>query len=191
MPIPLTSMTLTLNEDKFSFKPISKLYIEKEVQPINSKKTSTSDSISPKILKISSEVSGDTLQKLFNNMLKTGNFPDNLKIDITPVFQKKNVLHKASVYRPVSVLPSTSKVFEKLMQKQISDYISNYLSPYLCEYRKGFTLQQALLSLIENWRKILNKKGFVRAVLMDLSKAFDTMIFSEPKFVHMLSIKSY
>ena len=175
MPIPLTSMTLTLNEDKFSFKPISKLYIEKEVQPINSKKTSTSDSISPKILKISSEVSGDTLQKLFNNMLKTGNFPDNLKIDITPVFQKKNVLHKVSVYRLVSVLPSTSKVFEKLMQKQISGYISNYLSPYLCGYRKGFSSQQALVSLIENWKRVLDKKGFGGAVLMDLSKAFDTI----------------
>ena len=61
------------------------------------------------------------------------------------------------------------------MQKQISGYISNYLFPYLCGYRKGFRSQQALLSLIENWKKDLDKKGFGRAVLMDLSKAFDTI----------------
>ena len=107
-------------------------------------------------------------------MLKTWNFPNNLKLaDITPVFKKKNCLYKVN-YRPVSVLPSTSKVFEKLMQKQISGYVSNYLSPYLCEYREGFSSHQALPSLIENWKMVLDKKGFRGAVLMDLSKAFDT-----------------
>ena len=95
-----------VNQDKFSFKPISKLDIDKEVQLINPKKASTSDSIPPKILKISSEVSADTLHNLFNDMLKTGNFPDNLKLaDITPIFEKKNLLHKVN-YGPVSVLPS-------------------------------------------------------------------------------------
>ena len=78
-------------------------------------------------------------------MLKTGDFPENLKLaDIIPVFKKKNTLHKVN-YRPVSVLPSISKVFEKLMQKQLSGYISNYISPYLSGYRKGFSSQKALL----------------------------------------------
>ena len=163
-----------VNQDKFSFKPISKSDIDKEVQLINPKKASTSDSILPKILKINSEVLADTLHNLFNDMLKTGNFPDNLKLaDIIPVFKKKNPLHKVN-YRPVSVLPSISKVFEKLMQKQISGSINNYLSPYLCGYRKGFSSQQALMSLIENWERVLGKKDFGGAVLMDLSKAFGT-----------------
>ena len=108
-------------------------------------------------------------------MLKTGSFSDNLKLaNITPVFKKKNPLQKVN-YRPVSVLPSISKVFEKVMQKQISGYVSNYLSPYLCGYRKGFSSQQALMSLIENWTRVLNKKGFGEAVFMDLSKVFDTI----------------
>ena len=60
------------------------------------------------MLKISSQVSADSLHNLFNDMLKTGNFPDNLELaDITPVFKKKNPLHKVN-YRPVSVLPSIS-----------------------------------------------------------------------------------
>ena len=105
-------------------------------------------------------------------MLKNGDFPDNLKLaDITPVFKKKNPLHKVN-HRPVSVLPSISKVFEKLMLKQISRYINNYLSLYLCGYRQDLSSQQALMSLIENWNRVLDKKDFERAVLMDLSKAF-------------------
>ena len=81
-------------------------------------------------------------------MLKTGNFPDNLKLaDITPVFKKKNHLHKVN-YRPVSVLPNISKAFEK----QISGYINNYLSLYLCGYRKGFSSQQALMAPFKSLR---------------------------------------
>ena len=62
--------------------------MEKEVQLINPKKATTSDSIPPKLLKISSEVSTDALQSLFNE--KTLIFPDNLKLaDITPVLKRK------------------------------------------------------------------------------------------------------
>ena len=86
-----------VNQDKFSFKLISKLDINKDVQLINLKKASTSDSIPPKILKIISEVPADILHNFFNDMLKSGNSPDNLKLaDITPVFKKKNPLHKVN-----------------------------------------------------------------------------------------------
>ena len=53
--------------------------------------------------------------------------------------------------------------------------VDNFLSSYLCGYRKGFSTPQALLSLIEKWKNILDKKGYGGAVLMDLSKAFDTL----------------
>ena len=61
------------------------------------------------------------------------------------------------------------------MQKQINNYITNFLSPYLCGYRKGFSTQYALLTLLERWKICLDKKGFCGAVLMDLPKAFDTI----------------
>ena len=61
------------------------------------------------------------------------------------------------------------------MEEQITDFVKKYLSPFLCGYRKGFSTQHTLLALIEKWRKIMDKKGFGGAVLMDLSKAFDTI----------------
>ena len=61
------------------------------------------------------------------------------------------------------------------MQRQKNNYITNHLYLYLCGYGKGYNTQQALVSLIEKWKKILDDKGFGGAVLMDLSKAFDTL----------------
>ena len=57
------------------------------------------------------------------------------------------------------------------MQHQLVNYMENYLSPHLCGYRKGL----ALISVIESWKKSLDKKGYGGAILMDLSKAFDTI----------------
>ena len=72
-------------------------------------------------------------------------------------------------------MPPISKICEKLLQKQINNYIENVFSPYLCGYRKGYSTQHALICLIEKWEMILGEKGFCGAVLMDLSKAFDTI----------------
>ena len=61
------------------------------------------------------------------------------------------------------------------MQKQMVAYIEKFLSPYLCGYRKGFNAQYALIAMIEKWKKCLDGNGFAGAILMDLSKAFDTI----------------
>ena len=49
------------------------------------------------------------------------------------------------------------------------------LSPYLCGCRKGFNPQHALLAMLEKWRIVTDKGGFGGGVLIDLSKAFDTL----------------
>ena len=53
------------------------------------------------------------------------------------------------------LLPAVSNVFEKIMHDQISQYINSFLTPYLCGYRKGFSTQQAPLSLTEKWKIVL------------------------------------
>ena len=50
-----------------------------------------------------------------------------------------------------------------------------FLSPFLCGYREGFNAQHSLLSMLEKWRVSLDKGGYGGAVLMDLSKAFETI----------------
>ena len=103
-------------------------------------------------------------------------FASQLKLaDITPLHKKLETINKEN-YRPVSLLPVISKLFERLMQTQMISYIEKFLSPYLCGYRKGFNSQYALLAMIEKWKKCLDGDGgFAGAILMDLSKAFDTL----------------
>ena len=105
-----------------------------------------------------SNVSAQFVHKIFNESIETGVYPDNLKLaDVTPVFKKKDPLNKIN-YRPVSILPSVSKIFEKLLQHKPVNYIENYLSPHICGYRKWYSSQQALISLTENWKNSLEKK---------------------------------
>ena len=94
--------------------------------------------------------------------------------DLTHIHKADDTTNKNN-YRNVSLLPVVSKIFEKIMQRQISAYLEEYLSPFLCGYRKGFSAQHALLAMLEKWRISLDKGGYGGGVLMDLSKAFDTL----------------
>ena len=68
----------------------------------------------------------------------------------------------------MSVLPAVSKMFERIMHKQMSIFVERFLSPHMYGYRKSFSAQQALLSLIDTWKKVLDRKGYGDAILMDL-----------------------
>ena len=126
-------------------------------------------------MKETSDILCQDLLNIINNDINNCNFPNELKLaDITPVLKKGDSTN-AKNYRPVSVLPPVSKIYEKLMYKQIFSHLEKYLSPQLCGYRTGFSTQHALLSLIENLKMSLDKHSFGGAVLMDLSKAFDTI----------------
>ena len=61
------------------------------------------------------------------------------------------------------------------MYEQITEYAGQFLSPYLFGYRKGHSTEQCLMVMIEMWRKALDEKQVVGAVLTDLSKAFDCL----------------
>ena len=147
--------------------------ILKEITNLDNKKKCNFKNIPTRRIKDVSDVCSPVIWN--EEILLDKNFPENLKLaDVTPTFKKKDKTFVEN-YRPASVLPTVSKIFERIMQKQITDYIGKFLSPFLCGYRKGFSTQYALLSLIERWRLCLDKQGFAGALLMDLSKAFDTI----------------
>ena len=134
------------------------------------------DNIIPiRLLKSISYIISNTLTDAFNNAINNGIFPENLKwANITPIFKKGDPTLKEN-YRPISILPTISKVFEKILYKQINDFMNNKLSKKLCGFRKNYSTQVALSKLLENWQSSLDKKEIVGTVLMDLSKAYDTI----------------
>ena len=151
---------LSINEkvktdSNFSFIKIGLNEIKSELKALNGKKNGTFMNIPAKQLKLAVKIVSEPLMQIWNvQIVENKDFPAELKLaDITPIHKKLESVLKEN-YRPVSVLPTISKIFERLMQKQMNNFIGQYLSPYLCGYRKGYNSQYALLSMIEKWKKV-------------------------------------
>jgi len=113
------------------------------------------------------------LTNCINKCITTGTFPTELKLaDITPLFKKGDPKNKAN-YRPISLLPLISKIYERVIHFQLSKFADNFLSPKLCGFRKNYSTQYALFELMKKWQNCLDKSGCVGTILMDLSKAYD------------------
>ena len=100
--------------------------------------------------------------------------PSDLKFaDVTPVFKKKSKTSKDN-YRPISILPNISKIYERCIYNQMQTYFDN-LSKYQYGFRKGFNAQHCLVNMIEKWKESVDSGGAFGALMTDLSKAFDCL----------------
>ena len=96
----------------------------------------------------------------------------NKKADIKPAFKKDSRNEKES-YRPVSILPTFPKFFERCMHNQMNKHFDKILLTFQFGFRKNHSAQQCLIIMIENLRKSLNNGEASAALLADLSKAFN------------------
>ena len=120
-----------------------------------------------------SEYFAEIIGSQFNESINSSKFPLSFKLaNIIPVFKNESRNHKNN-YRPVSILPLISKVFEKIMNKQLSIYFEEILSKFQCGFCKGFSTQHCLLLMLENWKQAVDNNNVFGALLTDLSKAFD------------------
>ena len=76
----------------------------------------------------------------------------------------------------MSILPVISKIYERLMYDQMYKYFDQIFSKFQCGFRKGFSTQNCLLYIIENWKESLDQGGHYGTLLTDLSKAFDCIM---------------
>ena len=164
-----------VNPINFDFTTVSLQDIKDEIDNLNPKKAIPFGGIPIKMIINNKDILAEPIHSFVNSDINNGSFPNSLKLaDITGIFKKDDATN-AKNYRPVSVLPAISKIYERVIQKQLLQYVDIHLSKYLCGYRKGYNAQYALVSLLEKWRDILDKNGYAGGVLMDLSKAFDTL----------------
>ena len=96
-------------------------------------------------------------------------------MSISQLFSKKGFKGSKENYRPVSILPITSKIFEKIISKQIANFMNPLLSEYKCGFRRGFTTQNFLLAILGKGKSSVDKGKVLGVVLTDLSKAFDCL----------------
>ena len=128
-----------------------------------------------RVVKENAEYFAEIICSQFNESINSSKFPLSFKLaNITPVFKNQSGNHKNN-YRPVSILPLISKVFEKIMNKQLSIYFEEILSrnSFQCGFRKDFSTQHCLLLMLEKWKRAVDNNKVFGALLTDLSKSFD------------------
>ena len=147
--------------------------VQRALQRLDISKAAGPDGIPAIVLKQCAHVLATPLSKLLNLSLKNDYFPDSWKEARVQSAFKKGDHSSPSNYRPISLLPIVSKVFETLVNKSIMHYLeSNQL---LCDAQYGFRSKRStadLLSLASDlWSRSLDEWGESRVV--DISKAFD------------------
>ena len=162
-----------LNSFNFKFEPVSTDQVILFIDEIDCNKSSRGD-IPAKTIKIAKDEIAKPITNCINSSTATDTFPDELKIaDIVPVFIKEDQNDKTN-FRAISLLPLISEIFEKVLYRQIEDF-AKILSPKPCRFRERYSTQRALLNLLKNWQKCLDKSGVAGTVLMDLSKGYDCL----------------
>ena len=141
-----------------------------EINKLNKNKPTTENNIPSKILKANSDICAPVIANIYCESVNNGIFPLSLKLaEITPGHKKGATTFKEN-YRPISILPTVSKIFERNMYSDINTYMTQYLSPYLCGFRKGYSTQHCLMVMLDSWSKALDKRENAAAILTDLSK---------------------
>ena len=164
----LTSFTFSLVDHNVTSKCVSSLA---------SKSSSGHDGISLKLLKFLSSALVKPLTLIINQFLLTGIFPTKLKIARVLHSFKKDDVTLMDNYRPISLLTSTSKLFEKIVFTQLYNYFHENQLFYPSQYgfRKMHSTELAALELTDRILKDIDERNVSLAIFMDLSKAFDTL----------------
>jgi len=144
---------------------------------LKSKTSSGYDEIPTDIMKLSINFVAPHIVNIINKSFTDGDFPDLLKIaKICPIY-KAGEVSNISNYRPISVLPSFSKVFEKLVYNRLTNYLTKCSILYKHQYgfRSNHSTSLAILEMIDKITDAMDQNKFSIGVFIDLSKAFDTI----------------
>ena len=157
----------------FYFSRVDKNTVLKEIRKLSSKKAVQETDIPVKVLKENANFFAEQIFLQFNDGIESSKYAESFKFaNITPAF-KQGSRNLKDNYRPISILPVVSKIFEKLLCNQLSNYFDNIFSKFQCGFRKGFNAQHSLLLMIDKWKKAIDSNKVFGAILTDLSKAFD------------------
>ena len=171
LPSVLTKKTCRLlSTVEFSTNDILKI-----IRNLNLNKAHGHDMISIQMLKICDESICKPLRIIFRPCLENGKFPSEWKkANVVPVFKKSNK-QELKNYRPISLLPVSSKIFEKLLYDSMFKFFTenNLISLNQSGFKPGDSCVNQLLSITHQIFKSLNNGHEVRSVLLDMSKAFD------------------
>ena len=137
------------------------------------------DNISSKLLKLGAHLISVPLCKIYNKSIEQRRFPSLFKFaHVTPV--PKTSKPSVKDFRPISILPTLSKIFEQLVLECMKDALVACYSPTQHAYRPCGSTTSAVAHIHDTVTKLLDFKEtqMVRVLCIDLSKAFDSLQFN-------------
>ena len=165
-------------EDSFKIELVETGEVEKTLRVVKRSSASGHDGIPGFLVKKLAGAMSYNITRVFNASIETGVFPDRWKMaDVRPVYKQKGSKREANNYRPVSLLPILGRTFEKIVAQQLSNYCSrNDVVPVQQHgFRKFSSCETALIKATDTWMKAIDEGDIIGALLIDLSKAFDTI----------------
>ena len=174
--IPFNSF-IDRNPECISIESVSASEILEVTNKLKNKFSSGHDEMSTSLLKKIVHVIVKPLVHIINNSLRFGVFPDQLKLAVVvPVFKKGEITH-INNYRPISLLPSFSKIFEHVMRRRIMVFMTE--SKLLNESQHGFIMGRsthtAIFQFVDHIIGFLEDGNIPLGLFLDLSKAYDTL----------------
>ena len=160
--------------ENFHFRDVSKDDVTK-IRNLNVKQSLTYGSIPASILKQCIDAYLPYVTDSINYSIRESTFSEELKhSEVIHVYKKLDPLKKEN-FRLISLLPHVSKVFERIIYQQTNTYKKDKLSKCLTRFTKSHETQHLLVTMLEKWKKAVDKGEQVSVLFMDLSKAFDTI----------------
>ena len=159
------------------FTPTDEEEIFKIVRILKSGRSSGYDGLSMNLLKKVITCIIAPLTYIFNLSISSGKCPNSLKIaKVIPIY-KKDDPSLLTNYRPISILPSISKILEKIIYKRLYNFlnVNNLLVPNQFGFRKKHSTDHAIIQLLNKVTECFVNKEHLIGIFMDLSKAFDTI----------------
>ena len=151
--------------------------ILKLIRNLNPNKATGSDGISGQMLLLCDDSVVLPLKIIFQNILDKSIYPDIWKLaNVTPIHKKEDK-QLVKNYRPISLLPICGKIFEKIIFNNLYSYlnVNKLLTKNQSGFRPGDSTTNQLLYLVSEIHEAFedSKCLEVRAVFLDISKAFD------------------
>jgi hypothetical protein len=159
------------------FRPTDSVEIINTINSLKPKKSSGHDNINMLLLKQIKIAIASPLSIAINKSIETGVFPSKLKIaKVIPIYKSKDK-QSFTNYRPISLLPSISKIYEKIVHKRLYSFMTSnsLMNKNQFGFRKGHSTIHAVTKLTYDTLHALDSGNFNLSVFLDLSKAFDTI----------------
>lgn len=177
--VEMALKNLDRNQNTIFLYPIDELEMTNTIMILKNKSSKGVDGISNKILKrLPNLISILTI--LGNRIFSEGIFPVCLKKGIIKLKYKGGNFDDVKSYRPITIVSSISKLFEKLIFNRMWSFIkkNNMINPKQFGFCKGLSTEDAILHIIAKIESSLNNGGYALALSLDIAKAFDTVSHS-------------